>query len=72
MKIDITAHRGSSDAAPENTMSAINLALQEQADYAEIDIQQTKDSSLVLLHDSNLKRVTGIERNIWELSDDEV
>ncbi|NEP00118.1 MAG: glycerophosphodiester phosphodiesterase [Symploca sp. SIO2E9] len=72
MKIDITAHRGSSDAAPENTMSAINLAIQEQADYAEIDVQQTKDGSLVLLHDSNLKRVTGIERNIWELSDNEV
>lgn len=72
MKIEITAHRGSSDVAPENTMSAINLAIQEQADYAEIDVQQTRNGSLILLHDSNLRRVTGIDRNIWELSDHEV
>ncbi|NET56626.1 MAG: hypothetical protein F6K47_10810 [Symploca sp. SIO2E6] len=35
--MQITAHRGSSMNAPENTMSAINLAIQEQADYVEGD-----------------------------------
>ncbi|MGQ4648309.1 glycerophosphodiester phosphodiesterase family protein [Lyngbya aestuarii] len=70
--IYVTAHRGSSEDAPENTLSALNLAIQQQADYAEIDVQQTKDGSLVALHDSNLKRVAGVDRHIWELTDKEV
>ncbi|NEP58172.1 MAG: glycerophosphodiester phosphodiesterase [Symploca sp. SIO2G7] len=70
--IQVTAHRGSSINAPENTISAINLAIQEQADYVEIDVQQTKDGKLVVLHDSNLQRVAGIAHNIWELDYEEV
>lgn len=70
--IHVTAHRGSSKSAPENTLSSIDLAIREQADYAEVDVQQTKDGSLVLLHDSNLRRVAGLDQNIWELSDQEV
>ncbi|NER23597.1 MAG: glycerophosphodiester phosphodiesterase [Symploca sp. SIO1B1] len=69
--IQVTAHRGSSMNAPENTISAINLAIQEQADYVEIDVQQTKDGKLVVLHDSNLQRVAGIAQNIWELDYEE-
>jgi len=70
--IQVTAHRGSSMNAPENTMSAINLAIQEQADYVEIDVQQTKDGKLVVLHDSNLQRVAGIAQNIWDLDYEEL
>ncbi len=70
--IKVTAHRGSSMDAPENTMSAINLAIQDQADYIEIDVQQTKDGKLVVLHDSNLQRVAGVDENIWELDYEEV
>jgi len=70
--IEITAHRGSSMDAPENTISAINLAIQDKADYVEIDVQQTKDGKLVVLHDSNLQRVAGVAQNIWELDYEEV
>lgn len=66
----ITAHRGSSRLAPENTMSAIEAAVEEMADYVELDVQMTKDGVIVLGHDATLKRVAGINRSIasmtWE------
>lgn len=67
----ITAHRGSSAIAPENTLSAIRIAAEEMADYAEIDVRATKDGVVVLLHDENLKRTTGVDKNIWEVSYEE-
>lgn len=66
----ITAHRGSSRSAPENTMAAIAAAVEEMADYVELDVQLTKDGVMVLGHDATLKRVAGVNRSIasmtWE------
>lgn len=63
--MQITAHRGGAKYAPENTLSALAYAKEQMADYAEIDVQETKDGVLVLLHDNNLKRTTGKKKNIW-------
>lgn len=69
-QVEITAHRGSSKNAPENTMSAIQMAMEEMADSAEIDVQLTSDGVVVLGHDASLKRVAGVNRPIssmtWE------
>jgi glycerophosphoryl diester phosphodiesterase len=65
--IQITSHRGFSQNVPENTLPAIEKAIEEQADYIEIDVRVTRDGELVLLHDSNLKRTTGLDKYIWEL-----
>ncbi|WP_455715880.1 glycerophosphodiester phosphodiesterase family protein [Anaerosporobacter sp.] len=70
--IKITSHRGNSISAPENTMYSIASAVEELADYAEIDVQETKDGVVVLLHDPSLKRTTGVNKYIWELTYDEV
>ena len=67
-QVAITAHRGSSLRAPENTLAAIELAIAEGADFAEIDVQETADGVVVLLHDEDLGRVTGMTRNIWEVT----
>lgn len=56
-RVAITAHRGSSMNAPENTLTAIDLAIREGADYVEIDVQQTADGALVLFHDRDLRRI---------------
>ena len=71
-KVGITAHRGSSITAPENTMAAIMLAVEEGADYVEIDVQETSDGTIVLVHDKDLLRVFGIKKGIWEASYDEL
>jgi glycerophosphoryl diester phosphodiesterase len=70
--VKVTAHRGHSRAAPENTLSAIRKAIESKADYAEIDVQQTADGVVVLLHDRDLKRVAGLSRRLDELTYDEV
>jgi glycerophosphoryl diester phosphodiesterase len=68
----VTAHRGHSRAAPENTLSAVRKAIESGADYAEVDVQPTADGVVVLLHDSDLKRVAGVPRRLEELRYDEV
>jgi glycerophosphoryl diester phosphodiesterase len=69
--VRVIAHRGSSMAAPENTLGAIERAVADGADFVEIDVRQTADGALVLLHDRDLRRVAGDSRAIWELTSDE-
>jgi len=57
----LVAHRGASAYAPEHTLDAYRLALQQGADYVEQDLQITKDGVLVCLHDLTLERTTNVE-----------
>jgi glycerophosphoryl diester phosphodiesterase len=62
----IIAHRGASGSAPENTMPAFQLALQQGADAIELDVRLTADGVPVVLHDAALDRTTdhrGLLRN---------
>lgn len=70
--VKITAHRGASADAPENTIPAIQGAIDSLADYVEFDVQQTLDGEVILLHDSNLKRTSGYDEFIWNMTFDEV
>jgi glycerophosphoryl diester phosphodiesterase len=65
--IAITAHRAGSAHAPENTLAALRNAIVEGADAVEIDVQETADGEVVLLHDTDLRRVAGVARSIWDL-----
>lgn len=71
-KIQVTSHRGFSHDVPENTMPAIVKAIEEQADYIEVDVRVTKDGELVLLHDNNLNRTTGVNKRIWNITYEEI
>ena len=51
-------HRGASGYAPEHTIPAYDLALEQGADYIEIDLQMTEDGVLVAVHDDTLDRTT--------------
>lgn len=62
----VTAHRGSSAAAPENTMAAIELAIKDGTDWVEIDVQETADGEVVVFHDSDFKRLAGKALKIWD------
>jgi glycerophosphoryl diester phosphodiesterase len=64
----IIAHRGASFDAPENTMAAIELAIEEGADWVEIDVQETAEGEIVVIHDSDLKRVSGASLRVYESS----
>lgn len=54
----IFAHRGASGHAPENTLEAFALAMEQGADGIELDVQLTKDGEVVVLHDETIDRVS--------------
>jgi glycerophosphoryl diester phosphodiesterase len=70
--IEITAHRAGSAHAPENTLAALKSAIAARADVVEIDVQETADGKVVVLHDTDLRRVAGMARSIWEMRLDEL
>ncbi len=72
MGTTITAHRGSSLGAPENTLSALELAVEELADRIELDVQETADGVLVIYHDSNMNRLTGVNRRLEDMTYEEL
>lgn len=65
--VQVTAHRGHAKAAPENTLAALRAAVAAGADFAEVDVQLTADGVAVLLHDRDLKRVTGDPRRLADV-----
>jgi glycerophosphoryl diester phosphodiesterase len=71
-EVSITAHRGAAARAPENTIAAVRAAIEDGADYVEIDVQQTADGGLVLMHDLSLRRTTGRTEGVWQLTAEEI
>ena len=57
----LVAHRGASGYAPEHTIAAYALALEQGADYVEQDLTLSRDGVLVCLHDDTLERTTDVE-----------
>jgi len=70
--ISVTAHRGSTNFVPENTVASVLEAIALNADFAEIDVQLTKDGEVILLHDANFKRVAGHAARPSTLSYEEI
>jgi glycerophosphoryl diester phosphodiesterase len=68
----ITAHRGAKAVAPENTMAAFRAAMDAGADYAELDVQHTRDREVVVLHDADFMRMGDDPRRVADLTAAEV
>lgn len=62
--VEITSHRAGPSPAPENTLAALERSIRAGADWAEIDVQLTRDSVPVVIHDADLKRMTGDARRV--------
>ncbi|MFC1765451.1 glycerophosphodiester phosphodiesterase [Planctomycetota bacterium] len=65
---EVTAHRGSSAVAPENSMAAILQAIHDRADWVEIDVQESSDGVVLVFHDEDLKRLGGASLKLWNTS----
>ncbi|KJS05837.1 MAG: hypothetical protein VR77_07215 [Flavobacteriales bacterium BRH_c54] len=70
--IIITGHRGAAGLAPENTLASIQLAIELGVDRIEIDVQQTKDNKIIVLHDRTLRRTTTGHGFVKNLTYDEI
>jgi len=55
----LLAHRGASTHAPENTIPAFELALQQGADGVELDAKLSADGRVMVIHDPTVDRTTG-------------
>lgn len=64
--VEWIAHRGESADAPENTMAAFRLAWERNVAAIELDVHLSKDGALVVSHDPNTKRTTGVSKEIKE------
>jgi glycerophosphoryl diester phosphodiesterase len=67
------AHRGASYLAPENTLASIRLAWELGADAAECDVMLSSDKKVLLFHDTNTRKLCGINHVVsetpWEVLD---
>ncbi len=68
----IMAHRGDSENTPENTMLALKAAVSIGVDVLESDVRLTKDDEIVLFHDEDLERTTGVTGTIRSHTLDEL
>ena len=64
----VSAHRGASRVAPENTITAFQSAINLGADFIEIDVRTTSDGAQVIVHDGSLKRTTGLDARVDKTS----
>lgn len=66
------AHRGYVYKGVENSIEALEGAAEVGANYVELDILLTKDNKFVVMHDYNLKRLAGINKQVKDMNYDEV
>ena len=70
--IETIAHRGYVYKGVENSIEALEGAAEVGANYVELDILLTKDNKFVVMHDYNLKRLAGINKQVKDMNYDEV
>lgn len=68
----VVAHRGDWRYAPENSIEGIRHAIKLGADVVEVDVRQTKDGVLVLMHDETIDRTTSGKGKVSELTYDSI
>ncbi len=64
----VIAHRGSSADAPENTLAAFRLAVEQAADAIELDVDLTCDGQVVVMHDATIDRTTDGHGRVTDLT----
>lgn len=57
-KLFVIAHRGASAFEPENTLRAVRRALDLGADMVEVDVRESRDGYIVVIHDATVDRTT--------------
>ncbi|MBE1285752.1 MAG: glycerophosphodiester phosphodiesterase [Rhodobacteraceae bacterium] len=64
--VEVIAHRGAAGSRPENTMAAIEQAIEDAADWIEIDVQESRDGQVVVIHDADFMKLAGNPTRVWE------
>jgi len=64
--VTVVAHRGAAGKAPENTLASIRQAIKDGTDWVEIDVQETVDGEVVVIHDSDFMKLANISLKVWD------
>ncbi len=64
--VTVIAHRGAAGRAPENTMAAVKAAIEDGTDWVEIDVQETVDGQVIVVHDSDFMKLAGVDLKVWD------
>lgn len=64
----VIAHRGAAGLRPENTMASISKAIEDGADYVEIDVQESAEGEVIVVHDSDFMKLAGVPTKVWEVT----
>lgn len=64
--VEIIAHRGAAAARPENTLAAVEKALEDKADWVEIDVQESAEGVVIVAHDSDFMKLGGSPLKVWD------
>ncbi len=70
--VQIMAHRGASSKAPENTLASFEQAIQDGADWIELDVQETANGEVVVMHDSDFMKLSKNPVKIWDATTDDL
>lgn len=62
----VIAHRGAAGEAPENTLASIRRAIEDGTDSVEIDVQETADGEVVVIHDSDFMKLAKVDLKVWD------
>ena len=71
-KVEVIGHRGAAASRPENTMAAVEKAIEDGADWVEIDVQETADGEIIVVHDSDFMKSSSVPTKVWDVTMEEV
>ncbi|KIC40347.1 glycerophosphodiester phosphodiesterase [Ruegeria sp. ANG-R] len=69
---DVIGHRGAAALRPENTMASVLKAIEDGADWVEIDVQETADGVVIIAHDSDFMKLAGVPLKVWDATMEDV
>jgi glycerophosphoryl diester phosphodiesterase len=64
--VTVVAHRGAAGKAPENTLASIRQAITDGTDWVEIDVQETADGEVIVIHDSDFMKLASVNLKVWD------
>ncbi len=64
--VAVIGHRGAAGSRPENTIASVRKAIEDGADWIEIDVQETADGEVIVIHDSDFMKLAGVDLKVWD------
>ncbi|WP_170327232.1 glycerophosphodiester phosphodiesterase family protein [Ruegeria arenilitoris] len=71
-RAEVIGHRGAAALRPENTMASVLKAIEDGADWVEIDVQESADGEVIVAHDSDFMKLAGVNLKVWDATMEDI